>query len=343
MGSPLSPIVADIVMQDLENSVLQLFTFMLPFYCRYVDDIAMAVPRNSIDLTLQAFNSYHPRLQFTVEVGGDKLNFLDVTLIKGNNGLEFDWFHKPTFSGRYLNFMSQHPVSQKRGTIMGMVDRAFLLSHPRYHQKNIKFIIDTLLSNDYPLTFIFDTINTRIKSLLYKRTRIQNEPPPTNEESRGHWFTVPYVPYISEKFKNVVTDLNVNLSFYSLNKLNNYIKAQKDILPTQSHKNVVYRISCKNCDATYVGQTLRQLKTRITEHRNHIRRNTTNLSVITEHRLDFNHDFDWENVEILDKERFLSKRLVSEMLYIKLQKNGLNSQADTEFLHHAYVSILDKL
>jgi hypothetical protein len=68
--------------------------------------------------------------------GGNRLNFLDVTIINNNNDVEFDWFHKPTFSGRYLNFYSQHPLSQKRDTAMGMIDRAFILSHPKYHKKN---------------------------------------------------------------------------------------------------------------------------------------------------------------------------------------------------------------
>ena len=125
--------------------------------------------------------------------------------------------------------------------------------------------------------------------------------------------------------------------------MRNFIRAQKDILPIQSNKNVVYKISCKNCDASYVGQTMRQLKTRMSEHRNHIHRNTTTQSVITEHRINLDHEFDWENVQILDREPYLSKRLVSEMAHIKLQKNSLNSQTDTDFLHHAYVSILNKL
>jgi len=32
------------------------------------------------------------------------------------------------------------PFLQKRGTIMGLVDRAFLLLHPEFHQKNLEFI-----------------------------------------------------------------------------------------------------------------------------------------------------------------------------------------------------------
>jgi len=66
-----------------------------------------------------------------------------------------------------------------------------------------------------------------------------------------------------------------------------------------------------------VGQTRRLLKTRIEEHSSHIRRNTSQSSVIMEHRVKFGHDFDWDNVEILDKEPHYNKRLISEMIYIK--------------------------
>jgi len=54
---------------------------------------------------------------------------------------------------------------------MNMIDRAFLLSHPKFHQKNFNFIIDMLLSNDYPIRFIFDIISTRLKTLFKKRTK----------------------------------------------------------------------------------------------------------------------------------------------------------------------------
>jgi len=40
MGCPLSPIIVDIVMQDLEEGVLETFDFDIPFYYRYVLAIA---------------------------------------------------------------------------------------------------------------------------------------------------------------------------------------------------------------------------------------------------------------------------------------------------------------
>ena len=63
-------------------------------------------------------------------------------------------------------------------------------------------------------------------------------------------------------------------------------------------------------------------------------------SVISRHRKDFSHKIDWENIEILDRERSYNKRLISEMFFINRQKNGLNLQSDTEFLPNEYLPLL---
>ncbi|EFN65551.1 hypothetical protein EAG_02161, partial [Camponotus floridanus] len=68
----------------------------------------------------------------------------------------------------------------------------------------------------------------------------------------------------------------------------------------------------------------------------HINRNSLSSSVITDHRVNFDHDFKWEDARILDSESKFHKRLISEMLFIKRQSNDLNLQTDTECLHHSY-------
>jgi len=70
MGSPLSPIISDL-MRDLKERTLEILDHSLPSYFRYVDDIAMAILSDSINKVLNIFNSFHPRLQFTLEVGGE--------------------------------------------------------------------------------------------------------------------------------------------------------------------------------------------------------------------------------------------------------------------------------
>ncbi|KYN18102.1 hypothetical protein ALC57_09610 [Trachymyrmex cornetzi] len=83
------------------------------------------------------FNSFHPRLQFTLKIGGDRIDFLDITIIKMNHRI---W-----------------------------VDRVVLLSHPRYHSENIRHIMSILINNDYPTEFIFNTINSHLKFLFFNK------------------------------------------------------------------------------------------------------------------------------------------------------------------------------
>jgi len=224
---------------------------------------------------------------------------------------------------------------------MSMVDRIILLSHPKYHEKNLNFMIETFLGNGYPLKFIVDTITIRLKKLFNKKTKKQNEN--INDDGYKGWFLIPFIPNVTEKFKNIANMLKSKLSFISLHKLGRIIKAQKDTLPVCSNKNVVYKLNCKDCNVTYIGQTKRRLNTRIMEHKKDINKINGKHSVITEHRLECIHDFDWNNPTILDKEKQYYRRLISEMINIKIHSGTINLQSDTESLHHSYCEIFNRI
>lgn len=343
MGSPLSPILADVVMQDLEQSSINSLSFQPPLYVRYVDDIALMAPSDQFHSVLQCFNSYHSRLQFTMEIGGNTLNFLDITIIKNNNILIHDWYHKPTFSGRYLNYFSNHPINQKKCTVMSLVDGAFFLSHPTFHTKNFDMVIKILLDNNYPLEFIYNIFRQRLRRNFFKNNNLKKFLSTiAGDGPSPHWFVIPFVENFSVQLSNTLPkNMNFRSAFYSTDKLSKFIKVQKDPLPPPLRSSVVYKIDCRDCDASYVGQTSRLLKTRITEHRNHINRNSTQKSVITDHRIDYAHDFKWDCIKILDTERSYHKRLISETLHIKNQSHGLNLQSDTENLDRAYLPLVD--
>lgn len=104
MGSPISPIIADIVMQDLEEKVFNSLDYKIPIYYRHVD-IFLVTPKEKIPEILERFNSYRDLLQFTIEIEKNRcLNFLDLLLTVNNNSIHIDWFHKKTYSGRLLSY-----------------------------------------------------------------------------------------------------------------------------------------------------------------------------------------------------------------------------------------------
>ena len=126
----------------------------------------------------------------------------------------------------------------------------------------------------------------------------------------------------------------MRILFYSTNKLRKFIRVYKDFLLRDKKLLIRSRVRI----AIYVGQTCRQLRLKIVKHKNHILWNTSTRNIITEHRLQKDHDFDWDNVIILDEEPDYRKKLISEMIFIRRQIHGLNSQISTnmEGLFKAY-------
>jgi len=102
MGSPLSPVIADIVLQDLEEKALN--NLNLSFYYRYVDDIILAASPIHSAIILNTFNSFHNRLQFTIEFENNRhISFLDLSLYVVNNKIKIDWFHKKLSLADYFH------------------------------------------------------------------------------------------------------------------------------------------------------------------------------------------------------------------------------------------------
>ena len=83
MGLSVSPIIANIVLQDLEEEFLQRYNKSIILYGRYVDDSFIIIAKNKLKLLLKFLNSYRPLLQFTHEIEKyNSISFLDVSVIK---------------------------------------------------------------------------------------------------------------------------------------------------------------------------------------------------------------------------------------------------------------------
>jgi len=100
------------------------------------------------------------------------------------------------------------------------------------------------------------------------------------------------------------------MSHSILNTLKKYIKGEKDKLEIWYQQDVVYKITCKDCEATYIGQTKRQLGTRLQEHVKDINKKSGTLSVISNHHIENNHVMNWSEVKIVDKKRLYTKRII---------------------------------
>lgn len=136
MGNAISGFLADIVMEDLERSVLPNMPFPISLYKRYDDDILTAImPGKENEAEVQRiFNSYNRKLHFTMEKENEdtkSINFLDMTITRTDDGtLSIKWYQKKETTGRYLNHRGLNPITHKRNVISELVDRAITFTNP---------------------------------------------------------------------------------------------------------------------------------------------------------------------------------------------------------------------
>jgi len=342
MGSPISANTANIVMEDLENDIIKNNNLKISFYRRYMDDCILACDPSEIDKILRKFNAYHERINFTIETEkNDTLNFLDITLNhnKNNGTITTSWYNKPIFSERLLNYLSNTPINNKITTIYGLIDRAVLLSSPKFIKQNINKVKDILKTNNYPQKFINKYIKKRLN--IIKNRKQKDEHISQNEERKKRKFhSFPYTNNISEKITKVIqkkTDLEI--CYRKTNSLTSLYTDLKTKIPTEYQSGVIYKISCKECPVTYIGQTGNYIRDRVNAHKRSIKKGSTETA-LSKHALGELHGFDFNNVQILEKETNEEKRRFKEMLHIRKTDNTVNNNEDIRGVSTLYNNIL---
>ena len=143
-----------------------------------------------------------------------------------------------------------------------------------------------------------------------------------NKYDSRRFVSIPFFGNISFTIKRILSDFNLKTTFRVDSKLDNMIKLGKDPLDIFEQSNVVYKITCKQCNKIYIGQTGRLLRTRRNEHRNNIKLSEKYHKVVSKHILEFDHDFNWDNLLILHKENNYFKRCLAKIFYIKKEGNN---------------------
>jgi len=112
----------------------------------------------------------------------------------------------------------------------------------------------------------------------------------------------------------------------------------KDIVTDDKKSEVVYKIPCKNCEASYIGETGRTLGNRIKEHRSEVdsvtgaftraakarAESTDNKSAITDHVASKNYVIDWEKATVVDTVANRSERHIKEAVWIRKTSRTMN-------------------
>ena len=150
MGSPLSPIVANIFMEDLEMRALEMSPHKPRMWLRYVDDVFAIWPHGDclLEIFHQHLNGQNSSIQFTMERKLEgKIAFLDVQIERQGTTTLTSVFRKKTHTDRYLDFKSHHPAKVLRGVVQCLRVRAEKVCEEGKRWKEIQHLRQVFRTN----------------------------------------------------------------------------------------------------------------------------------------------------------------------------------------------------
>nr|XP_054760897.1 uncharacterized protein LOC129267186 [Lytechinus pictus] len=217
MGSPLSPVVANMFMEHFEETAHQSATHKPKVWLRYVDDTFVVWQHGAEETSnfLQHLNSQHECIKFTMEMENEgSIPYLDTKITRMAQGsLSHQVYRKPTHTDRYLNYRSFHHPSVLRSINKTLVKLAHEVSDQIHLGGELEHIKRVLKCNNYPSHKI-------CTELLPSRNPHVGQP-----KAR---VVLPYLGAASHKIQRILREADIEVRHISSNKLQSALTTHKD-------------------------------------------------------------------------------------------------------------------
>ena len=333
MGSPISPIVANLHMENFEIRALQSSPTPPLFWKRFVDDTFVILKKAHKEKFLAHINSVDNNIQFTTEEPGPdgSLPFLDILISPDKDGrLETSVYRKPTHTDQYLQWDSHHPISSKYSVVGTLYHRAKTISSNNQGLQQEEDHLNRALGNcNYP-RWALNRVRIKMNNPSQKKnrnTQQNNTPKP--------YITVPYYKGPSESVKKKCSNFGVQVYFKGGTTIKNLLMNPKDKDPMMKKSGVIYSYKCGrvDCDEEYIGESSRTIGERFKEHQKA-------PSPIFDHFNTTGHSISVDNFNIVGREDQNLKRAIKEALYIRVNNPSLNRNVGKYHLPHIWDKVL---
>jgi len=187
----------------------------------------------------------------------EKYFFLDCLVTRDDNKRRKTIYRKPTHTYRLRDQSSYNSTSHKATTIRTLTRRVPLVcDSPDSLTDKIKDLDNVFNKNNYNPDFI--TRNTY---------RI-SEPNVTNPNSTlVSTATLPYIKGTFETIARILQPYNICVAHKPITTLLQLQTNVKDKDEPSDRQGAVYKVKCCDCQATYIGETGRNLNIPLTEHK----------------------------------------------------------------------------
>lgn len=240
MGSPLSPILAKILMSEVIDFVLLRYQHLPKFIALYVDDSIWIVKKPHAKFILKILNRFHDRIKFTMEIEKDyEISFLDIKLIRSNNNVITCWYKKPFASLRILNFFSNHSMTCIIETAISFIKMVFRLSHDSFFSKNKEILLRMLHLNSFPEHLII--------KLIYENYSLMRPLEFGKNKEIVSYAPIPFFNGFSTHLKERMKSLHPGHSLTSIpdRSTTKHFSYLKDKVNTLDKSNIILLLECE--------------------------------------------------------------------------------------------------
>ncbi|XP_072025352.1 uncharacterized protein [Amphiura filiformis] len=207
MGSPVSPIVVNLFMEQFERTALDSFTGTPPsHWFRYVDDTWVKLRKDQLTPFFEHINGVNEHIKFTQEpIKEGKLAFLDCSVHVANDGtISTSVYRKSTHTDQYLLFDSHHPLVHKLGVIRTLFHRADAISSNEILKEEEHDHLKSALGVCGYRKWTFHKALSVNKAAKESNTR-DSRSDDTPAERKN--ITIPYVSKLSEKLRRIFENI----------------------------------------------------------------------------------------------------------------------------------------
>ena len=153
-------------------------------------------------------------------------------------------YRKPTHTGRYLDFSSNHPDSAKRAVVRSLTDRSDYISLGETERKNEwEQVKGELQENNYPLDFIVRSQRPWI------RPSRQNQ-----ETQHAATACIPYVRGLTETISRILSRLNIRTVAKPSKVKWQLMQGAKDKVQPSREAGVIYALGGMECPRVYLSE-----------------------------------------------------------------------------------------
>ena len=191
IGSPISPLIANLFMEEFEATALQSAPQPPNLWLWFVDDTLVIQEAEHSQQFLQHINSQNPNIQFTVEQPGTDgpIPFLATKVKPGpDNTIHTTGYRKPTCTDQYLHWDSNHFITAKNSVYNTLAHRAKVVSNTTDDlNKELEHLNKALKDCNFP-SWALNRLQLKFQqkdNIIHNNTQGKNNPTTTSRTTQA--------------------------------------------------------------------------------------------------------------------------------------------------------------